>query len=197
MHLTKIKLKKPLVARMLLEASTLTSLLAAHQSKRTRAYIRRGVSAGLLLVLLLSTHLITNNFDQTFQHVLEEDRDDVAFFAFDFHEQCRALRYDRVDSLLEALDGHLSRIGYCWIDKNGELVLRQSGVVRTNCVDCLDRTNVVQSAIALAVCARQCRRLGLVEPTDETPDALVGVLQTMWADHGDCICEFCFLFWPL
>ena len=29
-----------------------------------------------------------------------------------------------------------------------EALLEQGGVVRTNCMDCLDRTNVVQSLIA-------------------------------------------------
>jgi hypothetical protein len=33
---------------------------------------------------------------------------------------------------------------YALVDAEGKLVTTQEGVVRTNCIDCLDRTNVVQ-----------------------------------------------------
>lgn len=34
------------------------------------------------------------------------------------------------------------------MDANNELLKHQVGVFRTNCMDCLDRTNVVQSMLA-------------------------------------------------
>lgn len=34
---------------------------------------------------------------------------------------------------------------------NGSVKSRQSGVVRTNCIDCLDRTNVVQGLLGRQV----------------------------------------------
>ena len=37
----------------------------------------------------------------------------------------------------------------------------QQGVVRTNCLDCLDRTNVVQSHIAQEILMKQLRSLNL------------------------------------
>ena len=37
---------------------------------------------------------------------------------------------------------------YFCINKNGNLVNTQKGVFRTNCIDCLDRTNVVQGLMA-------------------------------------------------
>lgn len=93
----------------------------------------------------------------------------------------------QVSFLLSALESALSEIGFCWIDKSGQMVREQTGVIRTNCVDCLDRTNVVQSAISQNVCAGQALKLGLIEPFTETPEILVQVLQTLWADHGDFI----------
>lgn len=33
---------------------------------------------------------------------------------------------------------------YALVDAEGKLVTSQEGVIRTNCIDCLDRTNVVQ-----------------------------------------------------
>ncbi|KAI6178217.1 SAC domain-containing protein [Aphelenchoides besseyi] len=121
------------------------------------------------------------------QHILEVDDPKPSYYAFDFHDQCRALRFDKVSILLDAITNDLVKIGFCWIDKCGQMVREQKGVIRTNCVDCLDRTNVVQSAISQNICATQARKLGLIEPFEETPGVLVQVLQQMWADHGDCI----------
>ena len=44
--------------------------------------------------------------------------------------------------------------------------LYQIGNVRTNCLDNLDRTNVVQSALAKWTLTRQLRELSLLSPTD-------------------------------
>jgi phosphatidylinositol 4-phosphatase len=39
--------------------------------------------------------------------------------------------------------------GYLWIS-NGRLMSKQKGVFRVNCIDCLDRTNVVQVGCVFA-----------------------------------------------
>jgi hypothetical protein len=66
------------------------------------------------------------------EHILEMDSPELGYFSFDFHYHCRALRFHKVADLMAALKEKLSEIGYCWIDKSGELVLRQKGVIRTN-----------------------------------------------------------------
>lgn len=43
---------------------------------------------------------------------------------------------------------------------------RQTSVVRTNCMDCLDRTNVVQSVISRWVLTRQLQELGILSPNE-------------------------------
>lgn len=42
----------------------------------------------------------------------------------------------------------------------------QTSVVRTNCMDCLDRTNVVQSTLARWVLNRQLREVGILQSTE-------------------------------
>lgn len=42
------------------------------------------------------------------------------------------------------------------VDQAG-VICKQEGFFRVNCVDCLDRTNVVQAAIARAVMEQQVR----------------------------------------
>ena len=113
---------------------------------------------------------------------------DLGYISFDFHYHCRALKFHKVADLVAAMKDKLTEIGYCWIDKSGELVLRQKGVIRTNCVDCLDRTNVVQGAISQVVALSQFRRLGLISPLqEEAPESLVRILQSVWANNGDAI----------
>jgi len=122
------------------------------------------------------------------QHVLEMDSPDVGYFSFDFHYHCRALRFTKVNDLVLSMKEKLTEIGYCWIDKSGELVLKQNGIVRTNCVDCLDRTNIVQGAISQFVGVAQFKKLGFITPLNE--DVLVKlqiILQEIWADNGDAI----------
>lgn len=46
--------------------------------------------------------------------------------------------------MVNSINKEIASIGFCWLDKNGLMVRKQNGIIRTNCVDCLDRTNVVQ-----------------------------------------------------
>lgn len=46
----------------------------------------------------------------------------------------------------------------------------QTSVVRTNCMDCLDRTNVVQSTLARWVLNQQLRELGILESNQVVED---------------------------
>lgn len=76
---------------------------------------------------------------------------------------------------------------------------RQSGVFRTNCIDCLDRTNVVQSMIARRTVDLALRDAGLVLPVGASEaDAaecraclarlwpgFEGAFKGVWADNAD------------
>lgn len=42
----------------------------------------------------------------------------------------------------------------------------QTSVIRTNCMDCLDRTNVVQSTLSRWVLNRQLREVGVLQSTE-------------------------------
>ncbi|KAK6011886.1 hypothetical protein OSTOST_23016, partial [Ostertagia ostertagi] len=129
----------------------------------------------------LSSLLIYSRIHEIY-HAAKMDCPDLYLVSFDLHRHCRGLKFDKINDLISQLEELLTQIGYCWVDKTGEIVKTQKGVVRTNCVDCLDRTNVVQW-----VCMRQAQRLGLFGPLCEPPEALVTLLQNMWADNGDVI----------
>ncbi|XP_059046307.1 polyphosphoinositide phosphatase [Achroia grisella] len=64
----------------------------------------------------------------------------------------------------------------------------QTGLVRVNCVDCLDRTNTAQFAIGKCVLAHQLYALGLIaEPVIEFDSDCVRLLEGLYEDHGDTL----------
>lgn len=67
-------------------------------------------------------------------------------------------------------------------------VSAQNGVARTNCIDCLDRTNAAQFVIGKRALGHQLHALGILEDTtvDYDTDA-VNLFTHMWHDHGDTI----------
>ncbi|WVQ75091.1 hypothetical protein IAR50_004700 [Cryptococcus sp. DSM 104548] len=66
--------------------------------------------------------------------------------------------------------------------------LLQHGVLRVNCVDCLDRTNAAQFAIAKRAFGHQLYALGFLStPYLEFSCDAVDVLTEMYHDHGDTL----------
>jgi hypothetical protein len=64
----------------------------------------------------------------------------------------------------------------------------QNGVARTNCIDCLDRTNAAQFVIGKRALGYQLHALGIIADTsiDYDTDA-VNLFTHMYHDHGDTI----------
>ncbi|KAJ5098097.1 Polyphosphoinositide phosphatase [Penicillium argentinense] len=64
----------------------------------------------------------------------------------------------------------------------------QNGVARTNCIDCLDRTNAAQFVIGKRALGHQLHALGVIEETTVEYDTdAVNLFTNMWHDHGDTI----------
>nr|XP_054766255.1 phosphatidylinositide phosphatase SAC2-like [Lytechinus pictus] len=120
------------------------------------------------------------------KHVLLYDSPKLTYITFDFHEYCRGLRFDRVSVLLESIRDVIKEMRYCWADAEG-VILEQRGVFRVNCMDCLDRTNVVQTALARAVLRTQLRKLGLLLPEQRLVPSIKTIYQDMWANNGDIV----------
>ncbi|CAL9085851.1 unnamed protein product [Musa textilis] len=66
----------------------------------------------------------------------------------------------------------------------------QSGVLRTNCIDCLDRTNVAQYAYGLAALGRQLHAMGLTDVPKINPDSsIAAALMDMYQSMGDALAQ--------
>lgn len=108
----------------------------------------------------------------------------IGFTWFDFHNVCRGMKFENVSLLIEELGPSLS--GYGWtIVREGKSSKQQSGILRTNCMDCLDRTNVVQSATARWALEKQLIDQGFT--IDLQSDPTTSWFNQVWADNGDAI----------
>ncbi|XP_076758366.1 phosphatidylinositide phosphatase spermathreecae isoform X1 [Xylocopa sonorina] len=119
-------------------------------------------------------------------HLINYNHPDITYTTFDFHEYCRGMHFENVSILINALATVLTDMGYCWRDKQGTICM-QKGVFRVNCIDCLDRTNVVQTALGKAVMEMQFSKLGLIPPDGTLPTNIRQTFQLLWANNGDII----------
>ncbi|XP_067675637.1 polyphosphoinositide phosphatase-like [Haliotis asinina] len=79
------------------------------------------------------------------------------------------------DEEFKGIQGHRSATG-----------LRQTGIVRTNCVDCLDRTNTAQFAVGRCAMAYQLYALNVIDkPHLEFDTDCLRMLEDLYEDHGD------------
>ncbi|ORZ37538.1 Endonuclease/exonuclease/phosphatase [Catenaria anguillulae PL171] len=98
---------------------------------------------------------------------------------FDFHAECRGNNYAALGRLVDRVDEDLIRMMCFLADvENNQVVMHQSGVFRVNCVDCLDRTNVVQGLLAEQALKNFVQGL----PAQMTDD-----FKELWANNGDAI----------
>ncbi|CAN6661177.1 phosphatidylinositol-3-phosphatase Sac1p [Trichomonascus vanleenenianus] len=119
---------------------------------------------------------------------------ELEYVYFDFHHECSKMRWHRVsiliDRLLELGMGEEGWFQAKYETVGGERRIHvktiQNGVVRTNCMDCLDRTNVVQSQIAKWVLQSQLDAIGYsTGPWEQTDPEFADVFRNTWADNAD------------
>ncbi|KAG7025920.1 Phosphoinositide phosphatase SAC2 [Cucurbita argyrosperma subsp. argyrosperma] len=72
--------------------------------------------------------------------------------------------------------------------ENHPVAMFQNGVLRTNCIDCLDRTNVAQYAYGLVALGRQLHTLGLTDsPNIDLDNPLAEDLMRAYENMGDTL----------
>ncbi|KAG0643416.1 putative phosphoinositide phosphatase [Tuber brumale] len=112
---------------------------------------------------------------------------------FDFHHECRGMKWHRAQLLLEQLGEGLygqqyfhSVEGKC---VSSDIRNYQTSVVRTNCMDCLDRTNVVQSMLARWTLNRQMIDAGVLGEGENTAsfNSFEVIFRSAWADNADAV----------
>lgn len=141
-----------------------------------------------VIVNLINQTKYEGKLEQSFaQLVAGIEMKGVHYEAFDFHKECSKMRYDR----LIILSDQLAPYNFGYFHKTANGVVTQTGVFRTNCMDCLDRTNVVQAYLAAESLAKILSSMGVLNSNSvaelEQNEAFQNMYRNSWADHANLI----------
>ncbi|XP_043495693.1 synaptojanin-1 isoform X1 [Polistes fuscatus] len=142
-----------------------------------------------VIVNLLGSSLIGSKegeamLSQLFQthHNMSEHKD-VPHILFDYHQECRGGNLKNLSKLKAKVEKYLESFSLFYAaGKN--VILEQTGTIRTNCLDCLDRTNCVQTFFALELLAQQLSLLKLLEK-QQMVSRFEEVFRQMWIYNGN------------
>uniref|UniRef100_A0A672H6L1 Phosphatidylinositide phosphatase SAC1-A n=1 Tax=Salarias fasciatus TaxID=181472 RepID=A0A672H6L1_SALFA len=109
------------------------------------------------------------------------------YIAFDFHKECSHMRWERLQILVDAVTETQDEYGYFMVTSEGKTVSQQKGVFRSNCMDCLDRTNVIQSLLARRSLQTQLQRIGVLNVGQriEEQAEFEKIYKNAWADNAN------------
>ena len=160
-----------------------------HQSYNLKRYKRVAIAN------LVDSHGGEGQLSAIFRKLSDDEASKAnlwKYVEFDFHLECRKMAYENISKLVGMLARELDEFGYFEGDlSKGQVVKQQNGIVRTNCMDCLDRTNVVQSVLARRALLQQLKDFDILgsaaKSSSEFGPVLEGVFRNVWADNADAI----------
>ncbi|CAL8287485.1 unnamed protein product [Merluccius merluccius] len=111
----------------------------------------------------------------------------IKYVAFDFHKECSRMRWHRLQILLDMVAEMQDEFGYFLVDSDGSVLGQQDGIFRSNCMDCLDRTNVIQSLLARRSLQSQLQRLNVLHVGQQIEDQMdfEKIYKNAWADNAN------------
>ena len=116
---------------------------------------------------------------------------DILYTAFDFHKETAQEGFSAVSRVIPLILDSLLVSGYYAYDVKAQKVIsEQHGVFRTNCLDCLDRTNLVQQVISYAALKTFLEDFHFIDKSDYVDESdFVIKHNSLWADHGDMVSQ--------
>ncbi|XP_036974877.1 synaptojanin-1 isoform X6 [Acanthopagrus latus] len=111
----------------------------------------------------------------------------VKMVNFDYHQNVKGGKTDKLHSVLKPyLSKFIEECGFFYYSGEMGITRTQGGTIRTNCLDCLDRTNSVQAFFALEMLPKQLEEMGLTEKP-QLVARFQEVFRTMWSANGDSV----------
>ncbi|KAH8830391.1 SacI homology domain-containing protein [Flagelloscypha sp. PMI_526] len=157
-----------------------------HFSQLTEEY--GAVHAINLLGVKENEQILTAAYDRHLQFTQDTMGDHLGITHFDFHAAVRIGGHDSVVRELRYLDSiadNIDRFGFTMCDSSSqEIITDQKGAFRTNCLDCLDRTNFVQDILSRHSLNQY---LDLVHREWNNSQALWTYHRELWAENGDAL----------
>ncbi|EPS32835.1 Polyphosphoinositide phosphatase [Penicillium oxalicum] len=132
-------------------------------------------------------HEFTNAVTYLNQFLPEDKK--LIYKAWDMSRAAKSRDQDVIQTLEDIAGEIIPKTGFFKNAQDVESGLKlQNGVARTNCIDCLDRTNAAQFVIGKRALGYQLHALGVIDETSiEFDSDVVNLFTTMWHDHGDTI----------
>ena len=137
--------------------------------------------------------ILLNEYTQAINYLNQflPESDRLRHIAWDMARAAKTSRNQEVTDMLEQISKDVVQSsgffhnGYLHGDEEKKMTLQQ-GICRTNCIDCLDRTNACQFVIAKRALGYQLHALGVLEhPSVSFDTDAVNLLTEMFQDHGD------------
>ena len=145
--------------------------------------------------------------DKFTQLVTEMNDPDVEYVWFDFHGECKKMKWENLSKLVAQVKDKMVAYGHFMAEldvgfgqrnlidsKTCRILCTQAGVMRTNCMDCLDRTNVVQGVFSRNIAHLQQHKLGLSSKPKEgnpfekfTTNEMENAFRNAWTDNADAL----------
>lgn len=122
-------------------------------------------------------------------------REKVAYTHFDFHAETKQLSggFAGASKILPQLFRSLEQFGWFDFDaKQGESVTKQDGIFRVNCLDCLDRTNLIEQVVCQCVLENILKNqsyIGNHTLGRLSKEEIISKHNSLWADNGDAISQ--------
>ncbi|XP_023247557.1 synaptojanin-1 isoform X2 [Copidosoma floridanum] len=142
-----------------------------------------------VIVNLLGSNLIGSKEGEAmlchfFQsHHCNSQHQDIPHILFDYHQECKNGNLKNLLKLKNQVSKYIDDFSY--FHAIGEKIVKsQTGTIRTNCLDCLDRTNCVQTYFALEILKKQLISLRLSEKPQIT-SRFEEVFRQMWVNNGN------------
>ena len=143
------------------------------------------------IVNLLSTKSselpLSQRYRSHVKRMIDDGTSDLYMTDFDFHRETSDKGFSSATKIYNLIKESLYEFGYFSYEvSSGKVLSEQSGVFRTNCLDCLDRTNLIQQFIsnfAMTIFLKDHKRYVPQESQFFTHH------NSLWADNGDQISQ--------
>ncbi|KAK7695727.1 hypothetical protein QCA50_000363 [Cerrena zonata] len=131
---------------------------------------------------------LTQAYDRSLKNAPDLFNNSVGITHFDFHNVVRLHGHDGVPSMLrrqEYIVDNIDKFGFTMVDAGtNQIITPQRGVFRTNCLDCLDRTNFIQDILSRTTLEQF---LGLVRQEWLHSVSIWSYHRELWAENGDAL----------
>ena len=160
----------------------------------------------ITIINLLNKKGSEERLGNAYEDVVSSKTNKPKFIWFDFHKECGTSKWNNLSLLLNLIKEDIDTFDFFManiempgskmnlgIFKQNDLIKTmciQSGAFRVNCLDSLDRTNVVQSEIARTILFKKLFKINIIpkinvvafEPFPHTSEE---AFRTVWSDNGN------------